>query len=272
MCCEDITHHYGQIALFLLFSLLMACRGSLERDVVARVGSEKLTARELAEIAGKPLDSLAAKEQWELTQEWVEQTLVELEGKRLGLDKDPQIKSHLRDVTAALYRSRMLADLKTPAPTDSVVEAYYRKHRDEFIRTDDAYLVELYWAEQQLDLAKFCRQVQASDSIILDLWPDIASEGRWLVEHGELDKDIISELENLPLGEFTVPRNAEDGYRVFRLLDAYHAGERMKLATVRDEITQRLLIEQSKQRQEELMNQLKQKYQISVTVEDSVGK
>lgn len=238
-------------------------------DVMARVGSRKLTAKELSGIAGKSLDSIPATERWKIAEEWAEQTLIELEGKKRGLDKDEQIQAGLRELTKALYRARILSEINTAIPSDSAIEAYFKIHREEFVRAEDAYLVEMYWAEQAKELLKFCQQNQTTDSIYLDLWPEIASEGRWLAKSSELDKDIELQLSVMPRREFTTPKPYEDGFRVLRLIEAYRSGEKMSLVAVKDEIAQRLIVEQGRKRQDELMNQLKQKYQVSISVGDS---
>ncbi len=67
-----------------------------------------------------------------------------------------------------------------------------------------------------------------------------------------------------------MPRPYGDGYRVVLLIEAFPASTVLPLEAVRDEITQRLLIEESRRRQDQLITDLRQRYTVEVIVKDSL--
>jgi hypothetical protein len=193
----------------------------------------------------------------------------DLEGQRLGLDKDPAVKEKLAALKSDLYRSRLLADHPPPLPSDSVVYAYYQEHEKEFLRPTDAYLIELYWAEDINRLMEFRQQLAGGDTSLL-AQKVVITEGRWFAQAGDLDSTLEQELDGLDAGAITLPRPYGDGYRIVRLLEKYPDGTVLSLDAVRDEIVQRLLIEESRRRQEELVTDLRQRYSVQVLVKDSL--
>jgi hypothetical protein len=248
---------------------LWACRGgSVESGLLAKVGSHELTAEALSAMAGMSVDSLSSADRSRLIQTWVEGALVDEEAKRRGLDHDPEIKARMMQIRAELYRSKLLSALPSPSPSDSAVAQYYTVHRAEFLRPVDAYSLELYWAEHEGTRAQFRDRLRRGDTTMLASG-EVSSEGRWLAESRELPEDLEKEISSLKPGEITFPRPYEDGYRVARLLESYPAGTVLDLSAVHDEIVARILLEDSRRRQDSLMTALRERYPVSLFVSDS---
>lgn len=250
--------------------LLAACRSSQQdKEILARVGAREFTRSDLVAAAGLPLDSLPSATRWRILDTWIERTLVDLEGQRRGLDKDPQLREKLGALKSDLYRARLLADSPVPSPADSTVERYYLEHQKEFLRPTDAYLIELFWAEDINRLMEFRQQLPGNDTTLL-VQGIVRTEGRWLAEAGELDPDLERELDSLNTSAVTLPRPYGDGYRVAHLLEKFPAGTVLRLDAVRDEIKHRLLIEDSRRRQDQLVIDLRRRYPVEVMVKDSL--
>jgi hypothetical protein len=261
----------GLFVTALLLALLTASCGSKvsSSDVLVKVGSRELTRRELASLAGTALDSLTAVQRSMMITRWVERALVEQEGKRRHLDRDPDIQTKLSSLRAEVYLSKLLNERAAPGPADTAVERYYKIHRSEFLRPVDAFLLELYWGEHQNVVAKFRDQLLRGDTSMVTAG-DVSNEGRWLAESGELEPDLERELVSLKPGEITFPRPYEDGYRIARLIELYPAGTTLDLSVVRDEISRRLLIEQSRSWQDSLMNALRERFPVKIFIRDSI--
>jgi hypothetical protein len=260
----------GPLLAMLLGFLIVSCGpGRSSSDVLVKVGSRELTRYELAALAGTPLDSLTSTQRTQLMERWIERALVDQEGKRRHLDRDSDIQAKLTAIRSEVYLSKMLSEREPGAPSDSAITKYYQIHRSEFLRPVDAYLLELYWAEHQNVVAKFRDQLVRGDTSMVAAG-DISNEGRWLAESGELEGEFERELASLKPGEVTFPRPYEDGYRVARLLEVYPAGTTLDLSVVRDEIAKRLLVEQSKTRQDSLLNVLRERFPVKVFVRDSI--
>lgn len=250
--------------------LFLSCHKSTPQDeVIARVGLRELTRGDLEKTAGLPLDSLPSATRWRIMDTWIERTLVDLEGGRRGLEKDRELNEKLAALKSELYRSRLLAEQPAPPPSDSVVAGYYAQHQNEFLQATDAYLIELYWSEDISKLMEFRQQIAKRDTSLL-AQKVVASEGRWLAESGELEPDMERELDSLKTGDMTEPRPYGDGFRSVHLLEKFPAGTVLKLDAVRDEIIGRLRVEESRQRQDNLMNELRGRYPVEVMLKDSL--
>ncbi len=259
-----------QVLLAISLLLLVACKQPSPQDeVIARVGLRELTRGDLEKAAGLPLDSLPSATRWRIMDTWIERTLVDLEGARRGLEKDRELNEKLAALKSELYRSRLLAEQSAPLPGDSLVASYYQQHRKEFLQATDAYLIELYWSEDVSKLMEFRQQVTKGDTSLL-AQKIVASEGRWLAESGELEPDMERELDSLTTGDMTAPRPYGDGFRSVHLLEKFPAGTVLKLEAVRDEIIGRLQAEESRQRQDKLMQDLRGRYPVEVMLTDSV--
>jgi hypothetical protein len=248
--------------------LVLGCGHRRGDDILAKVGSHELTRRELSAFAGLPAESLGVSECRRWVDNWIEGELVAAEAKKRKLDHDGEIVAKLATVRTELYRAKMLADMAAPPPNDSAVAVYYAAHRQEFLRSGDAYLLELYWAEHRETIALFRDQLARGDTTMLRIG-DVSSEGKWLAEAGELPPDLDRELTSLQPGEITFPRPYEDGFRIVRLLEVYPAGKVLDLSAVRDEIVARLMFEQSRRRQDSLMTVLRERYPVRIFLKDS---
>ena len=255
--------------LLLIVGLLSGCGKKTSGEALVKVGSRELTKADLALLAGRSADSLTKTERWQLVEGWIERTLAGLEGERRNLDKRSDVQDQLEMLRNDLFAAIIMKEIPATAPTDAEVQAYYDAHRKEFLRSADAYLLELYWAEYDNILSQFRRQLERGDTTMVTAG-DVSSEGRWLAESGELQAEFERELSSLKPGEITFPRPYEDGFRVARLLESYPAGTVLDLAVVRDEIVARLLITQSRRRQDSLYAALRERYPVTLFINDSL--
>lgn len=259
----------ASLCLLLVILLAIGCGKKPSGEILAKVGSRELTKDALSLLAGRPADSLTKAERWQLVEGWIERTLSGLEGERRNLDERSDVRLELDMVRDELYAAKILAEIPAATPTDAEVQTYYDAHRKEFLRPVDAYLLELYWAQYENIMTLFRRQLDRGDTSMVTAG-DVSSEGRWLAESGELDPDFERELASLKSGEITFPRPYEDGYRVARLVESYPAGTVLDLSVVRDEIVARLLLVQSRLRQDSLQAALRERYPVTLFINDSL--
>ncbi len=256
-----------RLAPFVLLASLIFLPGcsknDLPKDAIARVGEWALTKDIAGELAGMAYDSLSTSERFRLIESWVERKLMELEGERRGYAKDADIAVKLEALRAELYASKLLAAQPASMPSDSVIQKYYSDHRSEFLRPTDSYLIELYWGETRDVVDRFRADLQRGDTTAISEGT-IASEGRWLAEHTELDPSLADELSKLGAGQIAETRPYEDGFRVMKLVEKFPAGAVLDLAVVRDEIVGRILLEESKARQERMLAELKKHWRVEI--------
>jgi hypothetical protein len=141
------------------------CRGVVgtNENVIARAGSLELTRDGFAALAGAPLDSIAASERWTIINTWIENAVISQEGEQRGLKQDPALLAQLERIRAELYLSRLLQKQNWDAPSDEEIQNYYDAHRQEFVRAEDGYLVELYFSPTCDSLTRFAERFPAGD-------------------------------------------------------------------------------------------------------------
>lgn len=250
---------------------LLGCSRVSPEDTVASVGTRVLTRAMVAQRAGVPFDSLSPDAKWELAHGWVEQTLLLLEAQRRGLQKDPEIKRKLDELRFELLRSRLLRDLHgREVPADSAIERYYEVHRSEFVRAQDEYEIELYWAPDQVTAELFRRAALKDIDLAEMAHPNVTMEGIWRASAADLDPDEVAELATLKPGQFGDTRRADEGYRLFRLRDRLPAGQLIPFEEVRHEIRERLMLEASRMAMEALLSELGRKYPVTINLGDSL--
>ncbi|MBU0508763.1 peptidyl-prolyl cis-trans isomerase [bacterium] len=259
-------------AAFVLAAASISVAGcglrSNEGPLIARAGSRTLSQTEMETAIGLPLDSVPEAERRRWVSSWIERALVEQEAERRGLDKDADLVAKVRALRAEIYRARLLAEMDATPPTDSTIAGYYETHRQEFLRSTDAFLIELFWAEERSVMNRFREQIGRGDTTLLAAGR-VSSEGKWLAERGELGEEFERELESLSPGAVTAIRPYEDGFRVARLAEKFPAGTVLDLSAVRDEIEERLIVEQSRARQDSLGAYLRHRYPVNVNLPES---
>ncbi|MBD3285867.1 hypothetical protein GF359_05270 [candidate division WOR-3 bacterium] len=113
--------------------------GSDSKVVVARVGSSKLTLAEYKAIAGSYQQGQI--EPMEIIEPWIQQELIYQEAVEIGLDKDDSVQMMLNqlEIQYEFSRKQVLQNFWVRKETEKIVvtpqevEAYFNKHKDEFL-------------------------------------------------------------------------------------------------------------------------------------------
>ncbi|MFH1010398.1 MAG: peptidylprolyl isomerase [bacterium] len=251
--------------------LLSACSRRSPEDVVATVGSEVLTREMVAERAGVPYDSLSLTTKQQIAQDWIEETLLLWEAERRGLQRDPTLARKLGELRRELLRSRLVQSVQAQqVPSDSAIGRYYQEHQTEFVRAQEEYEIELYWAPDLVTAQLFRRAARDDMDLAEMAYPNVSMEGIWRVTAGDLPSDETAELASLKVGQVADPRPSEEGYRLMRLRTRWAAGEPVSLDDVRYEIRERMMIESARIAMESLLAELSRKYPTTIHLGDSL--
>jgi hypothetical protein len=264
-----VNHKIAVLTIGLVICLY-GCGGSSSKleNVLVRAGTQELTRVEFENMAGASFDSLSKEDRWTLINNWVENAVVLQEGARKNLDQDVTIESQMSAIRAELYLSKLLAEAEAEPPQDSEVEAYYEKHSSEFVQTADSYLLELYQAAACDSLRSFQARFNPADRQTAE--GAVVMEQRWLARSDELNGLLETLLAGMSSGGWTEMQQDADGCRVLRLVRTYAAGAVLDLDGARDEIKVQLMIESNHQRREDLMSDLRQRFPVTIFVEDSL--
>jgi hypothetical protein len=225
----------------------------------------------VAERAGIPFDSLSPESMREIARGWVEENLMLLEAERRGLSKDPAVERKLGELRSQLLRARLLKELQPKESfSDSAITQYYQAHQIEFVRAQEEYEVELYWAPDLVTAELFRRAAQKNIEQAEMTYPNVTMEGIWRAGIRDLPPDEASQLAVLDSGKLTEPRIADEGYRLMRLRSRRNAGEPRLLEEVRPEIRERLMMEASRLNMETMLSELQRKYRATINLGDSL--
>lgn len=120
--------------LTLAFCASSCGRGS-DQDVLARVGSSKLTADEFyASIPEQLLAVMSLEDQEEALRSWVKTELFYREGVRRGVGEEAAMVRRLREIERELvaeeYIKRFVEDI--PDVSEEEARAYFEQHQDEY--------------------------------------------------------------------------------------------------------------------------------------------
>jgi hypothetical protein len=264
------VNHKIAVLIIGLVVLLAGCgdRASKRVDVLARTGDRELSRADFETMAGASFDSLSAEVRWALINNWVENAVVLQEGARRLLEQDAEIEAQMNTVRAELYLSKMLDEESAEPPSDSEIKTYFENHSSEFVLTADSYLLELYHAATCDSLRSFQARFNPADLQTKD--GEAVIEQRWLARSDELDGNLEMLLGGMTPGSWTDMQQDADGCRVLRLVRTYAAGAALDLDGARDEIKMQLMIESNHQRREDLMSDLRNRFPVTIFVEDSL--
>ena len=253
-------------------------------DFAARVGDQVLTEAEVREaLAPLPagLDSATARQQ--VIEQWVTGELLAQEARRQGLLTRTDVRRQLAEsersvLAAALIESFFEANPAEPTPAEE--RAYFARYRA------DLALREPYVRLRHLRVPSQARAAQAATALRpLDasvrgdsLWrmavraytPDeatttgaLALAAAYLPESRltELDEALARRVAALQPGQTAEPFASGNAWHAVQLVDRQPAGTAPQFAWVRDEIRQRLAIEQRRQMLARQVQQLRSQAQ-----------
>ncbi len=254
-----------------------ASPASGQGDVVARVGSARLTEGDLGAALGDGpagLDSTTARGQ--LVEQWVQRELLVQEARRQQLDDDPAVRRRLDENERATLEAAALEAYfaQAPAePTDAELEAYYQANRDALA------LREPYVRIRHLRVAGRGRAGQARQALDRALgspYPDslfalvarefaddpdgAASLAAEYVSESRLralDESLGDRIAALPAGAQVAVVPVGRTFHVVQVVDRVPAGTVPPFRLLRDELAERLAVQRRRTAEARLIQQLR---------------
>jgi peptidyl-prolyl cis-trans isomerase C len=267
------------VAVALLWG---GCTNRPPGTVIARVGDSTLT----MEGARAALDTSAPDFSGRLNSyvtAWVNSELLHQEALRLGIESEPGFQSRLADVRRQLANQELLDRLiyaDSIPPGDNVLLSYLDSHRDEFTLTENHLKLRLATFRSRESARRFAsllgagsawqalldsmgRDPRASQEIVSSV-PD-----RWYTRSTLYPPELWKVAGPLSPGEASFPLKTEEGYTVLQYLALAPAGKTNEFELVRDEVMNRVTIENRRARLEALLGTLRQRYRVEVNMNDA---
>lgn len=245
--------------------------------VVARVGPATLTEGDLADALGDvpaSLDSVTAREQ--VVEQWVQRELLVQEARRQGLDQTPRVRRRLAEAErAALELAALDAyfDQAPAEPTEDELKAYYDRHREAlalrepYVRLRHLRLRDPSRAEDAR--ASFQRAVGSAvpDSLFALVAEEYADDPEGAVafaseyvsesQIGALDDVLAERVAALPAGAQIAVVPVGGVVHVVQVVDRVPEGTVPPFRLVRDELAERVGVQQRRDAEARLLQQLR---------------
>ncbi|PSQ95725.1 MAG: hypothetical protein BRD55_08805 [Bacteroidetes bacterium SW_9_63_38] len=233
---------------------------------VARVGDRYLQQEDLSRMLdgmGPVPDSTQARKQ--VIQQWVENTLLLREAKRLNLAEDPEVSRRLRkqrqNALVAALKNRIYKDIDQE-PTEQEVRTYFERHRKQLLLREP-YVRVRHLTTTNKDSARKARQrlLGAREANIDSVWARLGRDyaqrpGRAqqraerFIPNSQLFTQhpyVRDELSALREGEVAPVIRDNNRFHILQLAQRAEEGSTPKLRWVESEIRRRLRIRHRKQ-------------------------
>ena len=257
---------YYRIFFFFCIMVLVSC--SAREDgasvVLARVGDETLTTKDLAHLSSQ--DALSKDFISTFIDGWVDNAVLYQSAKKRGLLTDEQLKRsrdayYKKIVVAAYIDSETSTNINI---TKEDVRVYYMAHRDEFFRGSDEVYAHHFIAKNIGD----ARNVR--DQLIMTSKKDQSFLGSFFIESRYIQKGRL--IKKLDRAIFSTrdpvvgPIKTSMGFHVFDVIHRYSKGSTVGLDASYDEIYQRLIKQKTSTRSLQLLDSLKRRYNIFINL------
>jgi hypothetical protein len=230
--------------------LIFSC-GDKKQDspIVARVDSAILTLAEMREKIPNNSDvELSPIQIEQMVNRWIEMELIYQEACRRGMNKLPEVKKRIQDLTREYlvsYFIDMYIDQDLTI-TENDIESYYEQHSDEFVRPDDRYNLQVLVAPNYSQAnALRTRLINGEEFAVVSSDTSIAQDNEQWGDLGWVRLNQMPEfferlVPNMALNVPSRPQRTEIGYFIIVVKNSRKKGEVQLLEEVRDEIVWRL--------------------------------
>ena len=262
-----------KILVFILF-IIISCgqNENLPQDLVAQVDDSYLLKKDVDYLLPGNLErdsGLSLKKM--LIKEWVEDEILYQSALKEGLQFSEKEEYLLTEYKKSLLIQRYVDQKlnKNYKISEKEIDDYYNENKLEFIRKEDEiHLVHLL--VKQYDRAIF-NEISESDNLA-DIIKKYYFDSQSTAEspNGDLGYTAINTLpaiiqdaqKSLKTGVISKPLKSDMGYHFIQIKDKQRKGSSIDLELVRDEIVRRLKWQKRQQEYKQLLNDLKENYQI----------
>ncbi len=259
--------------------MFVSCRKSTEVTIIARVGDAVLTLEE----AKADIDTTQESFQNRLNtyvKNWINKELLFQEASRRGVENDEQYQMQIRDARRQLATQRFI-DQSVYGDTinlnDSLLVQYFEAHRTEFLIREDIIKMNLviFNTREQASMfaAKISRGATWHDALINVQSDSISrasllynTKNEFFTRQALNPQELWKVAVTLNANEVSFPVKTSIGYCVLQPLDKKKRGDSAEFEIVRDEIRERVLLEERRKKYKQIINDLHQRYKIEILI------
>tara|TARA_Y100000768_G_C23856241_1_gene623472 strand:+ start:52 stop:846 length:795 start_codon:yes stop_codon:yes gene_type:complete len=225
----------------LLFFISCSSDKKTEEGIVARVGDETLTKKDLLFLVGSRAGDLDAFSR--AISKWVENKLLYRAALSIGLDKDIALNNQ-RDL---FYENLMISSFikiqtkKRTKNTKKEVSAYYLKNKDSFKRIDDEVIVKHFTFSTNKAAKKLKKELKKKKpGVDMEIFLNKQRVKTKTIRKKDAGSNHVGFVFNGAVGDILGPKEHNKSFHVFQILQKHKKGSYFGLEKVYDEIYQRI--------------------------------
>jgi peptidyl-prolyl cis-trans isomerase C len=268
------------VLLAILLSTQVACdRHEPSKSHLARVGDTYLT-RENIVANGDSAVLFSDAQLRDYITRWVNNELLYQEARRLGFENSQSVQRQTLEARKRLTIEALMEKevfRESVEFSDDSIHSYFSNHPEDFFLRDDVIKLQFVAFQTREAANAFRSKVQSGTSwrsaleeMAID--PAFSStvaavvEERYYTQHTLYPPELWRVANNLALRELSFPVKVQDAFFIIQPVSIYRQGTTPELDLVRDEIRQRLLIEERRRRYGEFLNRLRGRYDVEVVL------
>ncbi len=257
-------------------------------SLVAKVGPYTLTKQDLQKMLEnnpqvrdilKVRPDLKPKIENMLIKRWITFSLLALEAKHQGLNKDPQVKKEIQEtVKAILAKYYLKKEFSKIKPTEKELKRYYVSHKEDYKRPEKAIIKHILIAfpenatqAQKEEAFKKALSVRkkllngAKFEVIAKKYSYLGKKGSTsgVITKGDLPENIEKAIFSLKPGEISKPIESEYGYYIVKLekkIPAYTP----PFNKIKDQVKEAYIREKEKEVLQKILKGLTKKYEVKI--------
>ena len=265
------AHQEGAYLIIFSFLILsnVGCHSKAESSqIAAKVGSSVLTRDEVQKRMA--LEGLNPGRETEFIENWINEELLVQEARREGIEKTDELKWEVEKIEKQYIINQLVE--KTFAEkiklNDANISDFYEKNKSSFlVEEDEVHLLHIL-NKTQTDAELTLQEIRAGQPFekvakerSTDPFRDKGGDMGFIVRN-----DVIPEISRVAFslqdGGLSPILKSSQGYHIIEVIKRHLKGETRDLSEVRDEISQRLRVNNERAVYYDLLYQLKNKQKI----------
>ena len=264
----------NRLLLILIFSLLIiSCKQSSDADyVVAQVNSEQLLIEDLkANFTDIQWDKLSKKDKEEVVQDWIQLTILSQEADKLGISATPQIHNKIvlaeKNIKSNALIAQKLSEIKV---TEDDLFNYYRVHKTQFQKSHKEYRVQRIFVTDKNMLETVKKAINNTSfkaAAIKYSQESIGKNGGYMgfVSEQNIKSELWTALTQLKKYRWKSIQS-DGGFYIIRYYDERTVSTDKTFVEVIEKIRITLLKQKQEETYENLIEELKKKSEISISL------
>ncbi|OPX26491.1 MAG: hypothetical protein B1H06_05580 [Candidatus Cloacimonas sp. 4484_143] len=259
--------------VLLISIVLFSCIQEEENvNILAQVNQEKLTEIDLrSNFTELEWKQLTLEDKKDLVQDWIELTLLAQEADNLLISETPEIKNKISFAEKNIKSNALIAQkLSEISVSEDDLFNYYRVHKSQYQKSHVEYKVQRIYVKDEALLPEIRQEIKNSNfKVAAQKFSEesLGANGGYMgfVAEDDLNKRLWNTLKNLKRYNYQTVK-VDDGFYIIRYYDVRNVKTEKTFVEVVDEIRTTLIRARKKEVFDDLIESLKKKSEISISI------